>query len=215
MLIKYAKYTALHVLSSTGHGFKSCHCSKNRSLVRLSVVCGILSKVRGFAVKISCIIKGCMRRPSEKWDNSVLIIYQLLPIVTVIFDYQFVCVSLGVFFLRFSSNAKTSYTCGEKDTNLNLILIAIEQWGFSKVPHLRRHGSTFYIGDLRGPVTLTHNTKGLAVELSLPVLTTLVCPDRVSNPDLPHARRFWYFHSVQITACEDITLKTGISRLKM
>ena len=106
MLIKYAKYTALHVLSSTGHGFKSCHCSKNRSLVRLSVVCGILSKVRGFAVKSSCIIKGCMHRPSEKWDNSVLIIYQLLPIVTVIFDYQFVCVSLVFFFWGFRPTRK-------------------------------------------------------------------------------------------------------------
>ena len=37
-------------------------------------------------------------------------------------------------------------------------------------------------------MTLTSVAERLAVVLSLPVLTTLVCPDRVSNPDLPHAR---------------------------
>ena len=37
-------------------------------------------------------------------------------------------------------------------------------------------------------------TGRLAVELSLPVLTTKVCPDRVSNPDLPHARRTLYHY---------------------
>ena len=31
--------------------------------------------------------------------------------------------------------------------------------------------------------------KRLAVELPLPVLTTYVCSDRGSNPDLPHARQ--------------------------
>ena len=38
-------------------------------------------------------------------------------------------------------------------------------------------GLPFIIGHLRGPVTLTPNAKRLAVELSLPVLTTWVCPD--------------------------------------
>ena len=37
-------------------------------------------------------------------------------------------------------------------------------------------------------MTFTSVAERLAVVLSLPVLTTLVCPDRVSNPDLPHAR---------------------------
>ena len=69
---------------------------------------------------------------------------------------------------------------GERDTYS--ALMAIEQWGFFKVPHILWHWTTFYNGDLRGPVTLTHNVKSLALELSLPVLTTLVCSERVSNP---------------------------------
>ena len=51
-------------------------------------------------------------------------------------------------------------------------LMAIEQWGFFNVPHPLRHGPTVYNVHLRGPVTLTPNAERLAVELSLPVLTT-------------------------------------------
>ena len=48
-------------------------------------------------------------------------------------------------------------------------LIAIEQLGFFSVPH----GAYVYNGhDLRGPVTLIPNAKLLAVDVSLPVLTT-------------------------------------------
>ena len=42
---------------------------------------------------------------------------------------------------------------------------------------------TFRNDHLRGTVTLTPVVEQLAVELSLPVLTTLVGPDRGSNPD--------------------------------
>ena len=41
-------------------------------------------------------------------------------------------------------------------------------------------------------MSLTPVAEGLAVELSLPVLTNYVCPDRESKPDLPHARRTLY-----------------------
>ena len=39
------------------------------------------------------------------------------------------------------------------------------------MPHLLWHGTSFYNGHLRGPVTLTPVAELLAVELSLPVLT--------------------------------------------
>ena len=56
-------------------------------------------------------------------------------------------------------------------------LMVIENWGFFSVPHLLWHRPTLYYGYLRGPVTFTPVAKRLAVELSLPVLTTEVCRD--------------------------------------
>ena len=49
------------------------------------------------------------------------------------------------------------------------------------------HGPTLYNGHLRGIFTLTAFAERLAAGLSLPVLTTYVCLDRESNPDLLHA----------------------------
>ena len=60
-------------------------------------------------------------------------------------------------------------------------LMAIEQWGLFSVPHLLWHGAPVYNGHLRGPVTLTPIAERLAVELSLPVLTTQVCRGWDSN----------------------------------
>ena len=54
-------------------------------------------------------------------------------------------------------------------------LMAIEQWGFIRVPHLLWHGSSVYNGHLRGPVTVTSIAKRLAVEVSLPVFTNKGC----------------------------------------
>ena len=49
--------------------------------------------------------------------------------------------------------------------------IAIENWGFFSVPHLRWHGASVYNGHhLRGPVTLSPIAERLSVKLSLPVL---------------------------------------------
>ena len=42
-------------------------------------------------------------------------------------------------------------------------------------------------GHNRGQLTLTPVAKCLALDLSLHILTTKVCPDRGSNPDLTHA----------------------------
>ena len=81
-----------------------------------------------------------------------------------------------------------------KTANFNLCpaLIAIEQRAFSSLPHLLWHAASVYYCRVWGPLTLASVAERLAVELSLPVLTTLVCRDRVSNPDLPHARRTLY-----------------------
>ena len=51
-------------------------------------------------------------------------------------------------------------------------LMAIEQCGFFNMPHLLRHGVSIYNSHLREPVTLTSIAERLAVELSLPVVTT-------------------------------------------
>ena len=57
--------------------------------------------------------------------------------------------------------------------DLSLTLMATEQWLFFSVPHLLWHGASVYNGHLRGPVTLTHTAERFALELSLPVFTTL------------------------------------------
>ena len=50
----------------------------------------------------------------------------------------------------------------------------IEQRVFFNVPYLLLHGPTVYNGHIRGPVTTTSVSDRLAVELSLPLLTTCV-----------------------------------------
>ena len=64
--------------------------------------------------------------------------------------------------------------CRRRAANFDLCsaLMVIEQWGFFSVPHLLWHGASVNNGHLRGPVTLTPIAERLAVELSLPVLTT-------------------------------------------
>ena len=49
------------------------------------------------------------------------------------------------------------------------------------MPHLLWHGASVYDGHLRGPVTLAPNAERLAVELSLPMLTTWNCRGWDSN----------------------------------
>ena len=51
-------------------------------------------------------------------------------------------------------------------------LMAIEQWGFFRVPPLLWHGASVCNGHLRGLVTNTPIAKRLAVQLSPPVFTT-------------------------------------------
>ena len=62
-----------------------------------------------------------------------------------------------------------------KATNFDICsaLMAIEQWGFFRGPHLQWNGASVYNGHLWGPVSLTPTAERLAVELSLPVLTNL------------------------------------------
>ena len=94
----------------------------------------------------------------------------------------FVC--LGVFVpLENFSVIWRRHHCRWRAANFDLCSahMAIEQWGFFRVPHLLWHGASVYNGHLRGPVTLTPIAERLAVELSLPVFTTLNCRGWVSN----------------------------------
>ena len=75
------------------------------------------------------------------------------------------------------------------------VFMAIEQWGFFSVPHLMWHGPTLYSCHFRGPVALTPVAERLAVELSLPVLTSKVCRRWDSN--------------IQPSACETNALFAG------
>ena len=62
-------------------------------------------------------------------------------------------------------------------------LWARKSWrGFLSLPHLMCQETSVYMA-----ISLTPVAKGLAVELSLPIRTTLVCHDWGSNLGLPHA----------------------------
>ena len=60
---------------------------------------------------------------------------------------------------------------------LQILTYARHSWPLSSEGSL----ASVYNGHLRGPVTLTLIAERLAVELSLPVFTTKVCPDWDSN----------------------------------
>ena len=100
-----------------------------------------------------------------------------LPSVATIFIRHivlFVCLEFIVPLEIFSLIWRRHH-CRWRAVNFDLrsALMAIEQWGFSNVPHLLRHGPTVYNGHRRGPVTLTPVAERLAVELSLPVFYDL------------------------------------------
>ena len=129
----------------------------------------------------------------ERWLYFVCLCVVLRPdpdtSLEYLYMFLFVCVEFIVPLERIFSLIWRRHYCRWWAANFDLCsaLVAIEQWGFFNVPHLLRHWPTFYNGHLRGPVTLAPVTERLAVELSLPFLTTQVCRDRGSNPDLPHA----------------------------
>ena len=62
-----------------------------------------------------------------------------------------------------------------------LAIMAIEQWVFLSVSHVLWHGASIYNCHIRGLVTLTPFAERLAVELSLPDLTTYVYRGLDSN----------------------------------
>ena len=93
----------------------------------------------------------------------------------IIFAIYFVC--LWFFFpLENFSLIWRLHHCQWRAANFDLCsaLMANEQWGFFSMPHLLWHGTSVYNDHLRGPVTLTLIAERLAVELSLPVFTTLI-----------------------------------------
>ena len=95
-----------------------------------------------------------------------------------------------LFVWALSSHSRIFHSCGRhhyrwRAANFDLcsVLMAIEQWGFFRVPHLLWHSASVYNGHLRGPVTLAPIAELLAMELSLPVFTstTKVCRGWDSN----------------------------------
>ena len=98
---------------------------------------------------------------------------------------------------------------GWRTTSFDLYsaLMAIEQWGFFNVPHLLWHKPSLYHGHLWGPVTITFVAERLALELSRPVLTTLLCPnwnwtliscmlgERSTTKHIVAVSRIWYWAS--------------------
>ena len=81
--------------------------------------------------------------------------------------------------------------------DLHSTLMSTEQWGFFNVPHLLWNGPILYNGHFR---SRTRIAERLTMKLSLPVLMTWACPDRGSNPDLPHARRTHYHDVIAAVA---------------
>ena len=80
------------------------------------------------------------------------------------------------------------------------------------MPHLLSHWPALYNGHLRGQVTLTAVAERLAVELSKPVLTTKVCPERRSNSDHLHARRTLYHYATASVLIDCHLLQTTSSK---
>ena len=105
------------------------------------------------------------------------------PISTKLGRDLFVCLEFFVPLEIFSLIWRRHY-CRWRPVNFDLCsaLMATEQWGFLSVPHLLWHGASVYNEHLLEPVILAYNDKRLAVELSLPVLTThKVCRSWDSN----------------------------------
>ena len=86
----------------------------------------------------------------------------------------------GISFWSFSFHSRIFHSFGDviitgewlQHFTLARHFMAIESWGFFRVPHLLWHWASVYNCHLRGPLTLTLNCERLAVELSIPVLTT-------------------------------------------
>ena len=115
-------------------------------------------------------------------------------------QFLFVCLVFFVPLVNFSHVT----IAGERLQIFDLCstLVAVEQWVFFNVLYLLLPGPTLYHDRLRVPMTLTRVAERLAVELSLPVLTTQVCGDWGSNPYLPHARRTLYLYDTAAVSFE-------------
>ena len=85
--------------------------------------------------------------------------------------YLFVCLGY-IFQLKNYSLILSVYRWRAATFDICSALMVIEHLRFFSVPHLLWHGASVYNGHLRGPVTLTPTAELLAVELTLPVLTT-------------------------------------------
>ena len=109
----------------------------------------------------------------------------ITPLTILILLYLFVCLEFFVPLENFSLIWRR-YHCRWRAANFDLCsaLMVIDQWGFFNVPHLLWRGPSVYNGHLR-PWIITPIAEQLVVELSLSVLTTLVCRGWVSNTQPP------------------------------
>ena len=121
--------------------------------------------------------------------------------INIITSIYFVC----LFVWRFSSHSRMFYSFQDvtiTGEGLQILMLARHSWPLSSKRSLTCHtycdtrsGPSLHHCHLRGPVNLTPFAVLLTEELSLPVLTMWVCPDRGSNLDLPHARRTPYLYT--------------------
>ena len=124
-------------------------------------------------------------KASRFWDHmimSVCLCMQLFLFSIVkgrSFNFNLICGLFGLYCptREFFTHMETSTA----NFDLCSAFMAFEQWGFFSLPHLLRHGASFYNGHLWAPVTLPPIAKCLAVELSLPIFTTYVCRGWDSN----------------------------------
>ena len=89
----------------------------------------------------------------------------------------FVCLFVCSHSRIFTHMETSPYQWRAANFDLYSTLMAIEQWGIFNVPHLLWYEAPVYNGHLPGPVTLTPVVECLAVDVSLPVLTTKVWRD--------------------------------------
>ena len=88
------------------------------------------------------------------------------------FEVDMIILTFNRYF-TYTTNASSKITILHFSSIMIQILSCfIEQWGFLRVTYLLWHGTSVYNGQLRRLVTLTPNAEHLAMDLTLPVLTT-------------------------------------------
>ena len=160
-----------HILNLTYYWIKSqsiCVCRIHHLRSELSGAHLYLIMLIDKIDNISWNIK--LKQISTLWDHTLIV-----HLFISLFVWGFP--SHSRFFHLFGRVTITGEGWQTTSFDLYSALMAIEQWGFFNVPHLLWHKPSLYQGHLQGPVTITFVAERLALELSRPVLTTLLCPN--------------------------------------